>query len=42
MLSFTVLWVGLINLILIISRDELNEVGNLDNMLAWGIWAGWK
>jgi hypothetical protein len=37
MLSFTVLWVGLINLILIISREELNEVGNLDNMLARGI-----
>jgi hypothetical protein len=28
MLSFAVLWVGLINLILIISRDELDEVGN--------------
>jgi hypothetical protein len=37
MLSFAVLWVGLINLILIISGDDLDEVGNLDDMLAWGI-----
>jgi hypothetical protein len=37
MLSFAVLWVRLINLILIISRDDLDEVRNLNNMMTWGI-----
>jgi hypothetical protein len=37
MLSFVVLWVGIIRLILINYGDEVDEVENLDDMLAWGI-----
>jgi hypothetical protein len=37
MLSFVVLWAGIIRLILINYGDEVDEVENLDDMLAWGI-----